>query len=417
MKNNLVSSVFVLHCHYNGLSLIQSLGRRGVEVYAVDSGKNIGTRSKYAKYVHVADPLANEDEFVANLIAAAKNFQCRPLLIPTNDGWAEAVAKNEAVLSEYFYLCNADLGTVNLLLDKEAFGSWAASRGIRIPGIVPATIARLKSESLQYPIAVKANSRRRAGFDSGSSQFSRNADALRFRPCKSSTELISCLNEAEGNNVPVFCQQVVNGQSDAMRTIGVYARDGVIKGILFGKKVRGFPASYGDCIVGQAEPVPGWAKDLAEKICVGLRYTGICEIEVMEDAVTGEMFLIEVNPRSWSWVGVGPLAGVDLAWLAYSDICQGAGVTSLVSSCTDGKPVRYVKVLQDLQNSLFWYRFSGSRAWTLSPKKLLTSYSSYRTIYAEFAWDDPLVSIYSVWAAVRMFISRLRRLWRREAIC
>ena len=41
-----------------------------------------------------------------------------------------------------------------------------------------------------------------------------------------------------------------------------------------------------------------------------LNYSGIAEFEYKKDLSTGRYRLIEVNPRSWSWIGITPACGV-----------------------------------------------------------------------------------------------------------
>ena len=55
---------FVFNCHYNGLAILQDLGRRGVPVYALDSHRSVGTISRYARFLKVPNPITDEDEFV-----------------------------------------------------------------------------------------------------------------------------------------------------------------------------------------------------------------------------------------------------------------------------------------------------------------------------------------------------------------
>ncbi|MEZ2744893.1 hypothetical protein ACBQ16_06820 [Halopseudomonas bauzanensis] len=396
-------TVLVLNCHYNGLSLIQSLGRHGIPVLAVDSARGIGTRSRYAEYFQVVDPSRDREAFVKALIDLGSEFKEKPLILPTNDHWAEALAWGAEQLSPYYHLCVADLDTVELLLDKERFGRWAIENDIQVPKVWTSNEALERLDKLSYPVAVKANTRRRSGQSRDSVAQARNADRLRFVPCEGAFELTEVLAEAKSSNVPVFCQQVISGRSDAMRTIGVYAQQGEVLGLLYGRKVKGFPARYGDCVVGGAEPVPNWARDMAIKCCKLLNYTGIAELEVMIDTCTGERHLIEINPRSWSWVGIGPRAGVDLAWIAYQDLVQGVQQGNRIEGCADGQPVYYTKVLDDLQNSIVWYRFSSAPEWAQSPLTWWRWFGNKKVVFAEFSHDDLAVIWYSIVASIRQF--------------
>ncbi len=400
----------MFNCDYNGLSVIQALGRRGVEVRALDAKRGVGTHSRFSKYGAIPDPMVDEPGFVEALWRYREGLETNPVLIPTNDHWAESVARHQEELSRGFECCVADYETVSLLLDKERFGRWGHDAGLPVPRVWSVEEARQEPE-LPLPIAVKANARRQVG--QGAS-WARAADGLRFRVCETRTGMEQVLTEADTAGIPVFLQEVVKGRSDSMHTIGLYARDGEILGLVYGKKLRGFPPGFGDCIVGIASPVPDWALKLAEKACRQLRYTGIAELEVMQDAETEIRFLIEINPRSWSWVGVSGAAGVDLPWLAYRNLAFGEAPEETQLGCRDGESVYYTKLLADLQNSLLWYRFSDARDWVLSPGQWWKTYSGRRGVFAEFARDDPKVAVMATIQAAKQFAGRARRVLKGE---
>ncbi|TVO66709.1 ATP-grasp domain-containing protein [Spiribacter aquaticus] len=396
---------WVFNCDYNGLSVIQSLGRAGVVVRALDAHRAIGTRSRYARYSSVPDPLVDEDGFIKALWRLREAVDSNPILVPTNDHWAEAIARHRAVLSEGFECCVCQYETVSLVLDKERFGYWGKSVGLPVPQVWQLEEARGDAE-IPFPIGVKPNVRRSAGQGSFNA---RAADQLRFRRCVNRPELDAVLCEAEQADVHVFLQEIIEGRSDAMRTIGVYAVEGRLLGIVYGKKKRGFPPGSGDCVVGVAEEPPKWAIDLAEKSCAALHYTGIAELEVMQDSVSMHNFLIEINPRSWSWIGVSQPAGSNLPLLAYNNLAFGQEPAGLQVGCRDGEPVYYAKLLGDLQNTLLWYRFSDSKDWVLNFRGWWGTFAGKRGVFAEFAQDDLPVAIFSVVQAAKQFIRRARR--------
>lgn len=403
-------TAFVFNCHYNGLALIQSLGRQGIPVYALDTKKSIGTRSKYAQYVQVADPLDNERLFINQLIELSKKVKGKPLLLPTNDHWSEAISRHKDLLSEYCVVSASDISVTELLLDKEKFAYWCMKNNVTVPKAYSIEQLNNKDFNVDYPIAIKANARRRSSDGLNSNEWASKADYLRFNICNSPSDINKYIAIAKKNNIPVFLQQLVSGRSDAMRTIGVFSNAGKVKGILYGHKVRGYPAQFGDCIVGEANAVPSWARELVTLVCKELNYTGIAEFEVMIDKNSGEKYLIEINPRSWSWVGVAPYAGVDLAWIAYKELILDEPVNKCIESCTDGNPVVFMKVLEDFQNTVFFYRYDNARDWSMGPIKWWKQYKGKKKVYAEFTKDDPLIGVYSTLSASKGFLTKLIKL-------
>jgi len=105
-----------------------------------------------------------------------------------------------------------------------------------------------------------------------------------------------------------------------MFTVGIYAdRNSNVRGVFCGRKVRGYPIDFGDCIAGESL----WVDELVEeskKLVKALKYTGIAEIEYKYDILDHNYYLIEMNPRTWSWIGITPKVGVNLPLLAYKDM-------------------------------------------------------------------------------------------------
>lgn len=386
-------SAFVFNCEYNGLGIIHSLGRKGIPVFALDTYRSVGTFSKYAKYCKVNDPLSNELGFIEDLMSFCITDQIKPLLLPTNDHWAEAVSKNADILSSKYTLCSPSYNVIQLLLDKYMFAKWTMERNIVTPKIW--TINEIEQMStITYPIAVKAKARRRIGQLANGNEIAKAADDFRFIKCFSRHELINTITSAKKKGVDVYCQQVVNGDSSNMITIGIFANKGELKGIIYGKKIRGFPPEYGDCIVGEAYPVPQWALNLAHTIVKILKYTGIAEIELMKDSKTNEKYIIEVNPRSWSWVGVCEAAGVDLAWIAYQELI----LQKNLQLCTGTTgPVRYIKVIPDFMNVAFKYKNLGFKSWSNNPLNWFRELrlGKRKQVLAEFPKDDLKITLYA----------------------
>jgi D-aspartate ligase len=72
----------VFNCHYNGLSIIQELGRHGVPVYALDAFRSVGTASRYAHYWPCPDPLSDEDAFIRFLIEKGWRIRSKTCSVP-----------------------------------------------------------------------------------------------------------------------------------------------------------------------------------------------------------------------------------------------------------------------------------------------------------------------------------------------
>lgn len=390
----------VFNCAHNGLSIIQELGRRGVQVLALDACRSVGTFSRYARYCPCPDPQVAEDAFIQFLLRLGATFNDRPVLFPTNDHWAVAISRHKEVLSQWFIPCVADYAAVSLLVKKRRFYDWARSRGMPVPRSWSYDqLQRIPRDA--FPLAAKPEARRTASNDPAAWQRARTLDGMRLTVLSDEAALRAFASR-HNELLPFFVfQEYVQGLSDCMYTVGVYAnRDHQVLGLFTGRKVRGYPPDVGDCVAGQVEEVPEHLKDLVRRICREIGYHGIAEFEFKRDAVTGEFKLIEINPRSWSWIGITPSCGVSLPWLAYADL-TGAATVAYTETAVPGGSVKWARILHDLENCLYRNRRSGYPDWHMTLREWWQSLSAERLVVAEFALDDPLPGLYALCTHVR----------------
>jgi predicted ATP-grasp superfamily ATP-dependent carboligase len=58
----------------------------------------------------------------------------------------------------------------------------------------------------------------------------------------------------------------------------------------------------------------------SEILIKALNYSGVCEIEYLYDTRKKEYKLIEINPRTWLWVGLAKACGIDYAKMMYAHV-------------------------------------------------------------------------------------------------
>jgi len=275
-----MNKAIVFNCHYNGLSIIQELGRRGVDCIAMDYQRSIGTYSRYAKYIQCANPAGYEEKFIEQLYEVCKKEKDKPVLFPTNDIWAQAIAKYKAKLSEVSIPCVSSKEIVDLVLDKYRFYEMGEERQFFTPKTYTANEISI-DEKIDFPIIAKPNARRLSS-NSGEEvkDIERQMDRLRLTEIHNYTSLDKFLKNEEKYLQHLLFQQLIPGISDQMFTVGVYADIySNVKGIFTGRKVRGYPAMYGDCILGEVFEVPSHVIENTKKIVKELKYTGIAEFE------------------------------------------------------------------------------------------------------------------------------------------
>ncbi len=402
----------VFNCHYNGLSVIHELSAHGIPCVAMDSARSVGTFSRYARYVRCPNPSSDESRFVEFLHDFCAAQPTKPVLFPTNDEWAVAVSKGKSRLSAVAIPCVGDWEAVSLTVEKDRFYEFAQQRGYPVPSTWdPEELHRLSGS--EFPIVAKPRFRRNAS-DGELVAVTRAMGRLRLSVLEDGQDLERFV-AAERRALPnLVFQEYVPGASDAMYTVGLYVdRNCETRAVFTGRKVRGFPADIGDCMVGEVRGVPEEVVDLSIALARDLRLSGIMEIEYKRDARTGRYRLIEVNPRPWSWIGITPRCGVSLPLIAYRDLALGQRDDGVVRVAKPDGSVRYYRAVADFLNSTLRYRRSYPR-WRQSP---LSWWKELRAtpdvVLAEFRARDYTVGLVAVleelWSSVKKPLKRRLR--------
>ncbi len=397
MKNKAI----VFNCSYNGLSIIQELSKNGVECVAMDCVRGIGTFSRYATYQKCPDPRYEEEKFINTLENYCRSLDVKPVLFPTNDEWALAVSKYKRRLSEVAYICVGSHNSVGLMLSKDEFYRVGREKNFMTPNTWERDdLQKIKDDV--FPIVAKA--KYKAVPDVGSKTVNDFLQKNRLVLLESNEDLQNYVSANHEYLDHLVFQEYVHGMSDSMYTVGIYADENhKVKAVFTGRKVRGFPADIGDNIVGESCNVPKELVENTNSIVEELQYSGIAEFEYKKDAISGEYKLIEINPRSWSWIGITPFAGVNIPLIAYNDLTGNSSPEQ--SFRQNSETVRYVKVYQDFLNCLLRYRFSHS-LWVKSPREWYREIKSTKNVYAEMNRKDYLISILSIFYVIAKVISK-----------
>jgi D-aspartate ligase len=116
--------------------------------------------------------------------------------------------------------------------------------------------------------------------------------------------------------------------------------DGDIKAHWMGEKLRQHPWRFGTATFARSIRVEDCLKH-SEPLLRALDYTGICEVEYLRDPRDGQYKLIEINPRTWLWVGLARACGVDFAMMVYRYL-NGMSLPLIKNQKTELKWINFV---------------------------------------------------------------------------
>jgi predicted ATP-grasp superfamily ATP-dependent carboligase len=133
----------------------------------------------------------------------------------------------------------------------------------------------------------------------------------------------------------------------------------------------------------------------AFRFLADLRFSGLVEVEFKFDARDGRVKLLDVNPRVWTWIGLGAAAGVDFPAIEFA-LATGETVPRLRGHAR----VTWAHVSRDVVSAA-----RSMVAGSLAPLDYLRSLRR-PTTFAAFAADDPWPAVVDLPILVGRLVSR-----------
>ncbi len=300
----------ILEGHVQGLSNTRSLGEAGIPVYVVDKTNCIARYSRYCKKFFLC-PDFSSDEFAFFLENLALKENIRGwLLLPSNDHAVYSLSKHKILLEKYYKLITPGLEIIENIVDKIRLIQLATECGVPVP--VTRTFSSPEEVSAAekiFPVLTKGRYGLSFYKSFGTKAFlSHNAMELKNR--LASIEQKYPLSEC-------FTQELIpfDGSNKTI-SFTAFCVKGEIKTFWMGEKLREHPAQFGTATLAGSV----YIRECFEQsvlLLKKLNYEGICEVEYLLDPRTGEYKLIEINARSWLWVGLAKACGVNFAIIAW----------------------------------------------------------------------------------------------------
>lgn len=306
-----------------GLSIVRSLGRRGVPVTAGSPRRfSLGRLSRHsdAVYVH-PDPAESVDHFVDHLVDYLERVD-HFAVVPVRD-WTSTVlsARKAEIERTGTTVAIEDWETFQRVYDKGHLFDLAGSLPVPAPEtFVPTSVDAVEeiASEVPYPAIVKPRSKTvRDG--SGRCHYTEVDDA---HYADSPAELVATYRGVLDRN-PVLedrehyplVQEYIEGTTT---TTVVLADGGGIRTYFQEERVRTYPSSGGNSTLlrGLREPR---MRSHAGDVIDALEWTGPAMVEFMRTP-EDEYYLIEVNGRYWGSTPFAIESGVDVPWLHYRQL-------------------------------------------------------------------------------------------------
>jgi predicted ATP-grasp superfamily ATP-dependent carboligase len=295
----------------NALGIVRSLGRVGIPVIACDHRPGaLGLVSRYTEAALLPDAATDPERFVDALIRLGTALPRPGVLFATHDEALAAIGPREAEVDEHFHRPWSPWAVMQRAIDKAEQHRAAANIGFPVPRTVAvendADVAAAGRE-LRFPLVLKPEDA--TGF--------RREFRRQVLEAKDAEDLMVQWERSARYRPSI--SEVIPGDDASLWTLGSY-RDAAGRPLatFTGRKLRQWPPRFGTARAAEAS----WDADLAERchrLLDAMEFHGISQVEVKRDSRDGRDYLIEVNPRSWLWIGLATSSGVNIPQACYLD--------------------------------------------------------------------------------------------------
>ena len=335
-----MTGALVMGADYRGLGTTQSLGRHGVRVWVLrGSSRGVGCFSRYAER-SVRWPDGDDSERVDFLLElAGKGGLQGWVLFPTADDSAAFCARNRDELAASYTLTTPPWEVLRWAHDKRFTEKLAVDAEVPFPRTWVPGPDGIATIGCRFPVILKPAVRERPNrltadkawrVDDRASLLSRYAEARRLMPADQ-----------------ILVQELVPGDGRNQFSFAALASRGRCAATLVARRTRQYPMDFGRASTFvETVDAPEVAR-LGARLVETMAYTGLVEIEFKLDPHSGELKLLDVNPRVWGWHTLGRRAGVDFSLLLWR-LARGEPVAPV-----SGRPgVRWMWLAADVPTAL-----------------------------------------------------------------
>jgi predicted ATP-grasp superfamily ATP-dependent carboligase len=295
---------------HGSLAVARSLGRHGIPVWFITHDHPI---ARYSRYTTRSRTWAGPDAKGAAqwLVDFAHHHGLgRWVLYPGGDAEVRLVAQCHELLGETFALTTPPWSVARFACDKRLTHLHADTVGVDSPwSYFPADRQDVARLDCGYPVILKPT------FYTGRNRFT-SAKAWR---ANDRAALLARYDEAVAlvGLDAVMIQELIPGGGQTQFSYAAVWDRGKPVASLVARRTRQYPVDFGFTSTYVETVEQREVESQAFRFLADLRFCGLVEAEFKFDARDGRTKLLDVNPRLWTWIGLGAAAGVDFPLIQF----------------------------------------------------------------------------------------------------
>ena len=298
---------------YQGLGIVRSLGRRGVDVVVIDDEHSISRHSRYVRSAFRFDDLREDGATLRVLLDLGRSGEFDGWVVyPTREETVATLSRHRAQLREYFRIPTPEWTVTKWAWDKR--NTYERARELGIP---TARMWRVKREDELHlvdgepPYVLKPAIKEHFFYATRCKAWradSREELVARFR---AAAELVG--------SEEVLIQELIPGGGDSQFAYCAFFKDGVARASMVAQRLRQHPVEFGRASTFVRTADVPQLETISAAFLRSIDYYGLVEFEYKLDQRDGRIKLLDVNARTWGYHSLGQRAGVDFPYLLYAD--------------------------------------------------------------------------------------------------
>lgn len=347
--------------------------RAGVPVIGIASDlEHFACQTNMCEQILQAD--VKSENFIALLERLGPGLAQKAVLVPCTDMSMYLISRHRARLQAWYHIGLPAHETVEMLLDKISFYTYAAQSGLPIPEtffLRSRADVEQAAAKLTYPCILKPPMR--------SPLWEKNSK-MKVYKVESAADLLARYDTCAGWAEVLMVQQWIEGEDDALYSCNCYFNNQNEPLVTFiARKLRQWPPEVGTSCLGEEvrnDEVLTASLDLFR----GVNYHGLGYVEMKRDTRSGKHYIIEPNiGRPTGRSAIAEFAGIALLMTMYCDL---TGQPLPKNRVQQYKGTKWIYLRRDLQSALYYMRRGK-----LSMAGWLRSLWGVRQD-AVFAWSD-----------------------------
>jgi D-aspartate ligase len=298
---------------YQGLGIVRSLGRQGIEVVVIDDEHSIGRYSRYAVGSYRFRELRTDEQIVGALLSVAERRDVEGWVVyPTREETVAALSRHREQLVERFRIPTPDWSVTRFAWDKR--NTYARAAELDIP--TPRTWRISSEDELdnvdgEPPYVIKPAIKEHFFYATKCKAWRANSRDELVQRFRAAAMLVG--------TEEVVVQELIPGDGHAQLAYCAMFKHGRPVASMLVNRLRQHPVEFGRASTFVRTIEDPEVEEASIRFLRSIDYYGLVELEYKYDRRDRLPKLLDVNARTWGYHSLGPRAGVDFPYLLYAD--------------------------------------------------------------------------------------------------